>query len=409
MKKHILLFLLSLVCISQTNAIVTAEELNTASWETGNRFIEVCQQYLNENNNPNERVYIDNEAPETGDCTLIYRLMLEQNKNLAEVDNLIIQAIRQGADLDQRSFQGNETALHIMIFYAKNEQNIFGILQRIIESANPENNLNLEAQDIDGRTILHLAAEKNFFNCMQYLINNRASITARDKYQNTPLHRAIVKNSIDAIRLLLNNNADPNAQNDKGRTPLHEAVMMNRENLREVITLLLQYNADITLTNIDGKTPYEEAVQRNIRNNEIDQLNVLEEDIQDMCPICYVNPASIRFGNACIHSVCHECIVRIIENDPRCPICRTAIPQDIINAHAPHNIAPATRLNCSRAGCTNDGLQENMVVLPCCNRAMCRDCFGQMIQTMLDSGRESYDCPECLHRLFEYELLGLLG
>ncbi len=77
---------------------------------------------------------------------------------------------------------------------------------------------NVNAQDRNKRTPLHIAAAHNALKIIEILVNNGATIHAKDNAGNTPLHKAAEKGHLNAINALLEKGADKNALNNKGQT-----------------------------------------------------------------------------------------------------------------------------------------------------------------------------------------------
>ncbi|MPC58140.1 Ankyrin-1 [Portunus trituberculatus] len=88
---------------------------------------------------------------------------------------------------------------------------------------------NVDAQDIDGVSTLHIAARKDRVYCAKVLIEAGADINARDKSLRTPLHVSVYANSTSIMRLLLDAGCDANAINDKGLSVLHIAALCGNE------------------------------------------------------------------------------------------------------------------------------------------------------------------------------------
>lgn len=91
-----------------------------------------------------------------------------------------------------------------------------------------KNGINLE---LDGFTLLHLAAERGQADHLLQLIeNNKKDINLRDKaLGNTPLYYAIYKDHKDIVSILINENADVNMYlaNDLYKQKLEESNLRN--------------------------------------------------------------------------------------------------------------------------------------------------------------------------------------
>merc|ERR1712096_410665 len=94
------------------------------------------------------------------------------------------------------------------------------------------------------RTPLHYSSERGDVNTMQILIQFQANVNAQDGELNTPLHLAMQEEFNDAIDVLLQSGADVNLGNlEMGvNSPLINAVYHNKHNLAIV---LIESKADI--------------------------------------------------------------------------------------------------------------------------------------------------------------------
>ncbi len=90
-------------------------------------------------------------------------------------------------------------------------------------------------QDNEGRTAMHIACFQGYSECVQLLIDLKASLEMTDKDSNTPLSLAALKYEIfvnfpwlfrgnkKCMSILLKVGANPNVQNASGLSPLHYA------------------------------------------------------------------------------------------------------------------------------------------------------------------------------------------
>ena len=129
--------------------------------------------------------------------------------------------------------------------------------------------VDVNVQDICGRTPLMHAAIDEKVEMMATLIDNGANIDIQDKVGWCALHFAAQENSYDSCKLLLENNATVDFQDIHGNTPLSKAVF-NSRGYGEVIELLRSYGADINLDNNHGVSPLKLA--NTIANFEVAQF-----------------------------------------------------------------------------------------------------------------------------------------
>ncbi|GHV88520.1 hypothetical protein AGMMS50267_08830 [Spirochaetia bacterium] len=137
----------------------------------------------------------------------------------------------------------------------------------------------LQAVDVDGRTILHLAADMGEVADIKTIITAGASLNKRDYAGKTPLdlafsHTASVNypKSVEALILAGGQSDDPifayfapavrsynyNIRSSDGMAPLHYAA---KEGHGGYITYLLDKMADINVKNASGTTPLHEAAR----------------------------------------------------------------------------------------------------------------------------------------------------
>lgn len=102
--------------------------------------------------------------------------------------------------------------------------------------------------NINGRTLLHDAAESGSWGCVEALVGHGADVNARDNTGETPLHRALSRRRIDASRALLNAGADPNMKNFHGATPTLYSALAGPDSLE----LLLSHGGDSTVVDNSG-------------------------------------------------------------------------------------------------------------------------------------------------------------
>ncbi|XP_043916809.1 NF-kappa-B inhibitor epsilon isoform X2 [Protopterus annectens] len=110
----------------------------------------------------------------------------------------------------------------------------------------------LELQNWQGLTCLHVATIYGHINLVDYLSNKRANINCKEGTGGrTPLHLAVELRNISMVHILLKQGAYVDATMYNGCTPLHLAV--GRKDTA-VATILCQSGADTLLRNLEDET-----------------------------------------------------------------------------------------------------------------------------------------------------------
>lgn len=120
--------------------------------------------------------------------------------------------------------------------------------------------VNLEVEDDEGRTALHLATMENRLLIVQRLLDKKANIEAMDGDKCTPLLHAAKEGYIDVVTKLLDRGANINVEDKNERTPLLVAAKYGR---REVVKKLLNSSANMESKDVNGWTALRLAAEAN--------------------------------------------------------------------------------------------------------------------------------------------------
>jgi ankyrin repeat protein len=121
-----------------------------------------------------------------------------------------------------------------------------------------ENGADMEARDGTGRTVLMIAAAKDYFDKAQLLVQRGANVNATTTRRLTPLHFAAGGGkSPEIVRLLLDAGVDIEARDDTGRTALFVAASCSREHTA-VVQALLDAGADLNALDEHERTALHE-------------------------------------------------------------------------------------------------------------------------------------------------------
>ena len=121
-------------------------------------------------------------------------------------------------------------------------------------------NCDIMTRDMDGYTILHVAASKGSLDVMKYLINtHHCNPMTTNNNGQTVLHHAV--NRVGVVKYLINEcNCDIMATDKNGQTPLHDAAWWGKP---EVVEYLLSTgNCDPLAKDNEGRTPLQLAKER---------------------------------------------------------------------------------------------------------------------------------------------------
>lgn len=136
--------------------------------------------------------------------------------------------LTHGADVKKASEVTLLTPLHVAALH--NQEKCFDNL--LAKGAK------LDEKDIEGKTPLHLAAEKGFINIVKIILSHQLKndlINIQDKKGNTPVHLAAKNNHPSVVSALLKNGANYEEKNKDGQTCLHLAAQNSDASVTKTI------------------------------------------------------------------------------------------------------------------------------------------------------------------------------
>ncbi|EXB29253.1 Serine/threonine-protein phosphatase 6 regulatory ankyrin repeat subunit A [Morus notabilis] len=93
----------------------------------------------------------------------------------------------------------------------------------------------LDRGDREGKTPLHVAAEKGNIRCARVLVESGADKDARSRDGRTALHRAAANGDRPMVEMLMEMGADPTNPNDRGRLPIDVARDKGHSKVVEIL------------------------------------------------------------------------------------------------------------------------------------------------------------------------------
>ncbi|KAL8718945.1 MAG: hypothetical protein Q9225_003989, partial [Loekoesia sp. 1 TL-2023] len=118
--------------------------------------------------------------------------------------------------------------------------------------------LTLLLEPDEGKTALHLAAERGETKIARTLLERMPNPDVQDQSGYTPLILAVQNNHEDMVKLLLEKRRNVNLQDQCGQTALHAAITEANEN---IVGLLLQADVDLELKDYSGRAALHIAAQ----------------------------------------------------------------------------------------------------------------------------------------------------
>ena len=172
---------------------------------------------------------------------------------LHEADTRVAELLSQhGANVDARGV-GGRTPLHTAIGWLNNLA--AGAVRFLLE-----HDADVNAQQDDLSTPLHLAAAEGKFEVAQMLLERRVDVDSRNNDDETPLHLVSKRTNSEGCsklaQLLLKYGARVDSRDKTNATALHNASLV--QNL-EVARVLLSHGAYINAENSQGQTPFHQV------------------------------------------------------------------------------------------------------------------------------------------------------
>lgn len=162
--------------------------------------------------------------------------------------------LNKGVDINAQNEDG-ATPLHLAMFACKKD-----IIEFLIA-----NGANVDARNKRGATPLHNAAWTGYTASVNSLIKHGADVNAKDNHGDTPLHEAVSKGRMSTVKILLANGADINVRNNMNQTPLWDAVYWGYKDLTK---LLIEQGAEVNVADKKDRTPLSIAIEEKYRGIE---------------------------------------------------------------------------------------------------------------------------------------------
>ena len=133
-------------------------------------------------------------------------------------------------------------------FHDAVKRNDFGVILKFVNAG-----VDVDLQDKDGLTPLHLASFYGKIEVASLLIKHKANVNAKDKNGRTPLHGASFSGTTELVSFLIKHKANVNVKDKDGRTPLHGASFSIETKISSLL-ILIKHKANVNAKDKDGLT-----------------------------------------------------------------------------------------------------------------------------------------------------------
>ena len=131
-------------------------------------------------------------------------------------------------------------------------------VKRLIKQGAP-----VSAQDEEGWTALHMAANEGFLEIAHLLIDIGAQLDLKNKFEKTPLHMAASERNLEVVEALIEAGADVTLETKEGSTALHMAASCGQ---LHIVKSLVEAGADILKKNKKGEDAYSLALPKQVND-----------------------------------------------------------------------------------------------------------------------------------------------
>ncbi len=171
--------------------------------------------------------------------------------------------------MEQESYITSETGFLL----SRNEADfIYLASQNDLESVKRLSGLvDIDVRNKRGSTALHWASYAGYFDIVNYLLKNDATVDVRDNNRKTPLQWACGNGHDTIAKMLLEYGADPDLADEKGDTALHWSIFKFHNFCAKK---LIAHKAEINCQNNQGISPLHTAL---VAGN-LEMVNILLEN-----------------------------------------------------------------------------------------------------------------------------------